>query len=56
MRMEAGGGAQSCRIQHVTPLQDQNAETLMSQQLQRWDQDMLFQESLAVTAQILSLA
>ena len=55
MRMEAGGGAQSCRIQHVTPLQDQNAETLLSQQVQRWDRDMLFEESLTVTAQILSL-
>ena len=55
MRMEAGGGAQSCRIQHVTPLQDQSAETLLSQQLQRWDQDVLYNESLAVTAQILQL-
>lgn len=56
MRMEAGGGAQSCRIQHVTPLQDQSSETLLSQQLQRWDQDVLYTESLAVTAQILKLA
>jgi glucose-6-phosphate dehydrogenase assembly protein OpcA len=55
MRMEAGGGAQSCRIQHVTPLQDQSAETLLSQQLQRWDQDVLYRESLAVTTQILSM-
>jgi glucose-6-phosphate dehydrogenase assembly protein OpcA len=37
----------------VTPLQDQSAETLLSQQLQRWDQDVLYNESLAVTAQIL---
>lgn len=55
MRMEAGGGAQSCRIQHVTPLQDQSAETLLSQQLQRWDQDVLYNESLTVTAQIVEL-
>jgi glucose-6-phosphate dehydrogenase assembly protein OpcA len=55
MRMEAGGGAQSCRIQHVTPLLDQSAETLLSQQLQRWDQDVLYNESLVVTAQILRL-
>jgi glucose-6-phosphate dehydrogenase assembly protein OpcA len=56
MRMEAGGGAQSCRIQHVTPLQDQNAEVLVSQQLRRWDRDVLFEESLAVTTQILNLS
>lgn len=56
MRMEAGGGAQSCRIQHVTPLQDQSSETLLSQQLQRWDQDVLYSESLAVTAQMVQLA
>lgn len=55
MRMEAGGGAQACRIQHVTPLQDQSSETLLSQQLQRWDQDVLYTESLDVTAQILKL-
>ena len=56
MRMEAGGGAQSCRTQHVTPLQDQNAEMLVSQQLRRTDKDALFAESLALTTQILSLA
>jgi glucose-6-phosphate dehydrogenase assembly protein OpcA len=55
MRMEAGGGAQSCRIQQVTPLTDQNAEFLLSQQLRRWGQDVLYEESLAVTAQIVQL-
>jgi glucose-6-phosphate dehydrogenase assembly protein OpcA len=55
MRMEAGGGAQSCRIQQVTPLSDQKAEFLLSQQLQRWSRDTLFEESLAVTTQILRL-
>jgi glucose-6-phosphate dehydrogenase assembly protein OpcA len=53
MRMEAGGGAQSCRVQHVTPLADHSAELLMSQQLQRWGRDVLFEESLALAAQIL---
>ncbi|MCG9892918.1 MAG: glucose-6-phosphate dehydrogenase assembly protein OpcA [Thermosynechococcaceae cyanobacterium MS004] len=53
MRMEAGGGAQSCRVQHVTPLDDRSAESLMSQQLQRWGRDILFEESLALAAQIL---
>jgi glucose-6-phosphate dehydrogenase assembly protein OpcA len=53
MRMEAGGGAQSCRVQHVTPLADHSAEQLMSQQFRRWGRDVLFEESLALVAQIL---
>ncbi len=56
MRMEAGGGAQSCRINQVTPLDDQKAETLLGEQLQRLGQDVLFEESLAVTAKILTIA
>ncbi|WP_448560737.1 glucose-6-phosphate dehydrogenase assembly protein OpcA [Trichothermofontia sp.] len=55
MRMEAGGGAQSGRIQQVTPLTDQKAETLLGQQLQRWGRELLYEESLAVTAQIIRL-
>jgi glucose-6-phosphate dehydrogenase assembly protein OpcA len=56
MRMEAGGGAQSCRIQQVTPLFDQKTEHLLSQQLRRWGREVLYEESLAVTAEILKLA
>jgi glucose-6-phosphate dehydrogenase assembly protein OpcA len=55
MRMEAGGGAQACRIQQVTPLFDQKTEQLLSQQLQRWGREVLYEESLAVTAEILKL-
>ncbi|MGH2414320.1 MAG: glucose-6-phosphate dehydrogenase assembly protein OpcA [Microcystaceae cyanobacterium] len=55
MRMEAGGGAQACRIQQVTPLSDQKTEKLLSQQLQRWGRDLLYEESLNVTHQILKL-
>jgi glucose-6-phosphate dehydrogenase assembly protein OpcA len=55
MRMEAGGTAQACRTEQVTALSDQRAEALMSQQLQRWGRDSLYEESLAVTAQILKL-
>lgn len=55
MRMEAGGSAQSCRTEQVSALSDQRAEALMSQQLQRWGRDVLYEESLAVTANILSL-
>ncbi len=55
MRMEAGGGAQSCRIQQVTPLFDQKTEQLLGNELQRWSCDPLYQESMAVTYQILQL-
>ncbi|MGJ3245597.1 MAG: glucose-6-phosphate dehydrogenase assembly protein OpcA [Elainellaceae cyanobacterium] len=55
MRMEAGGTAQACRTEQVTALSDQRAEALMSQQLQRWGRETLYEESLAVTAQILEL-
>ena len=55
MRMEAGGGAQSCRFEQVTPLADQKAEDLLSQQVQRWGPEPLYEESLAVLAQIIKL-
>jgi glucose-6-phosphate dehydrogenase assembly protein OpcA len=53
MRMEAG--AQSTRTYQVTPLSDQSANLLLSQQLQRWGREVLYEESLALTAQILKL-
>ena len=56
MRMEAGGGAQSCYIEQVTPLFDQNTENLLGQQLQRWGREMLYEESMAIADQILQLA
>ena len=57
MRMETQGGAQSSGLfQHVTSLSEQKAESLMSEQVQRWGQEVLFEESLAVTAKILKLA
>ncbi|AFY37957.1 OpcA protein [[Leptolyngbya] sp. PCC 7376] len=52
MRMESGGGAQECRIQQVTPLDDQNTEQLLGQQLQRWGQDMLYKESMTKMGEI----
>ncbi|MBD1926843.1 glucose-6-phosphate dehydrogenase assembly protein OpcA [Trichocoleus sp. FACHB-90] len=55
MRMEAGGGAQACRFEQVAPLSDQKAETLLGQQLRRWGRDMLYEESLAVTAEIIKM-
>ena len=56
MRMEAGGGAQSCYVEQVTPLFDQNTENLLGQQLQRWGREMLYEESMAIADQILQLA
>jgi glucose-6-phosphate dehydrogenase assembly protein OpcA len=56
MRMEAGGGAQACRIQQVTSLADQDTEQLLSKQLQSSGKDVLYQESMKVTTQILQLA
>ncbi len=55
MRMEAGGGAQSCYIQQVAPLFDQKTEDLLGQQLQRWGREVLYEESMAVTTKILKL-
>jgi glucose-6-phosphate dehydrogenase assembly protein OpcA len=55
MRMEAKGGAQAGLFQQVSSLADQSAEELLSRQLQRWGQDMLYEESLAVTVQMLKL-
>lgn len=55
MRMEAGGGAQSCYVQQVAPLFDQKTEDLLAQQLQRWGREVLYEESMAVTTKILEL-
>ncbi|MBU6187456.1 MAG: glucose-6-phosphate dehydrogenase assembly protein OpcA [Cyanobacteria bacterium REEB444] len=55
MRMEAGGTAQSCHSEQVTATTDQKAEFLLSQQLQRWGREVLYEESLTVTAQLIKL-
>ena len=56
MRMETKGGAQTDRFNQVTPLLDQVTEQLLGQHLQSWGRDVLYEESLAMTAQILKLA
>jgi glucose-6-phosphate dehydrogenase assembly protein OpcA len=54
MRMETQGGAQSAGLfQQVGSLSEQKAEALLSQQVQRWGRESLFEESLAVIAQVL---
>ncbi|MGC1307137.1 MAG: glucose-6-phosphate dehydrogenase assembly protein OpcA [Phormidesmis sp.] len=55
MRMESGGSAQSSLVQEVVSLSDQRSDLLLEQQLQRWGEDALFEESLAVTSEILAL-
>lgn len=55
MRMEAGGAAQSSETRQVTALFDQKAEFLLSQQVQRWGREVLYEESMAVAALILRL-
>jgi glucose-6-phosphate dehydrogenase assembly protein OpcA len=54
MRMETHGGAQSAGLfQQVSSLSEQKAEALLSQQVQRWGRESLFEESLGVIAKIL---
>ncbi len=55
MRMESGGSAQSSLVEEVTSLSDQRSDLLLEQQLQSWGEDVLFEESLAVTSKILAL-
>ncbi len=55
MRMESGGGAQSCRIQQVTSVADANTEQLLAKELQRWGKDTLYEESMLITSKILDL-
>jgi glucose-6-phosphate dehydrogenase assembly protein OpcA len=56
MRMETHGGAQSSGLfQQVSSLSEQKAEALLSQQVQRWGREALFEESLAVIAQAIKL-
>lgn len=56
MRMETHGGAQTDRFNQVSPLFDQVTEQLLGEHLQSWGRDVLYEESLAVTAQLLKLA
>ena len=56
MRMETHGGAQAAGLfQQVGSLSEQKAEALLSQQVQRWGRESLFEESLAVIARTLNL-
>ncbi len=56
MRMEAGGKSENSYVQQVSPLNDQKAETLLSEQLRSWSRDRLFEESLSIAAKIASLS
>ncbi|MEB3295591.1 MAG: glucose-6-phosphate dehydrogenase assembly protein OpcA [Synechococcales bacterium] len=56
MRMESGGGAQSCWVNQVSSLADQKSETLLSEQLRNSLQDLLYADSLAIAAKIAQFA
>jgi glucose-6-phosphate dehydrogenase assembly protein OpcA len=53
--MEAGGSAQSYRIQQVSSLGDQKTEQLLGRQLQRWGRDVLYEETMAVIHELFQL-
>lgn len=55
MRMESMGGAQSCAIHQVAPIDQQTVDTLLDQNLHITGSDHLFEESLALTIEILNL-
>ena len=54
MQMETRGGTQTARVEEVTSLSERSAEDLLSEYLQRWGRDLLYEESMTVVAQILS--
>jgi glucose-6-phosphate dehydrogenase assembly protein OpcA len=55
MRMEQTSQSESCYVQQVSPLGDQQAETLLSEQIRSWSRDLLYEESLAIAAKIMQL-
>jgi glucose-6-phosphate dehydrogenase assembly protein OpcA len=56
MRMETQGGAQSAGLfQQVNSLAEQKPEFLLSQQVQRWGREALFEESLQVITKTMKL-
>ena len=56
MRMETHGGAQSAGLfQQVSSLSEQKAEALLSQQVQRWGRESLFEESLELIGKMLKV-
>ncbi|MFQ3585605.1 MAG: glucose-6-phosphate dehydrogenase assembly protein OpcA [Cyanobacteriota bacterium] len=55
MRMEAMGGAQSCVIRQVAPIEHDSLDTLLTAELQRLGPDHLYEETLVVVDQILKL-
>ncbi|MFM6245144.1 MAG: glucose-6-phosphate dehydrogenase assembly protein OpcA [Dolichospermum sp.] len=56
MRMETHGGAQSTGLfQQVSSLSEQKAEALLSQQVQRWGREALFEESLTLIGNTIKL-
>ena len=55
MRLEEKGGAQHCWVNQVTPIGDEKAEILLSEQLRMTARDLLYEDSLMIAAQIAQL-
>jgi glucose-6-phosphate dehydrogenase assembly protein OpcA len=55
MQMEAGGGTQACRVEEVTATADRGAVDLLAEYLHRWGQEVLYEESMGVVAEMLNL-
>jgi glucose-6-phosphate dehydrogenase assembly protein OpcA len=56
MQMELKGGAQTCMVEQVNSLSDQNAEQLVSSYFSRSGHDWLYEETMNVLGKILALA
>jgi hypothetical protein len=55
MQMELKGGAQVCQVEQVNSLSDQNAEQLVSTYFSRSGHDWLYEETMNMLGQILTL-
>jgi glucose-6-phosphate dehydrogenase assembly protein OpcA len=49
------GTHENCYLQQVSPIAEQSSESLLANQLRSWSRDHLYEESLAIAAQILQL-
>lgn len=56
MQMETKGGTQTARVDQISSIADRQAEELLAEYLQRWSRDLLYEETMAVLADILAQA
>jgi glucose-6-phosphate dehydrogenase assembly protein OpcA len=55
MRLEQSEDTENYYVQQVSRIGDQQAETLLGEQLRSWSRDLLYEESLAIVAKIVQL-